>query len=83
MARRPAPPLDPRAFWVCEKCHSVVEGVNPPDECGYCGYEYHDNMYDIDPNFGAEDLEEIVATTPKRRAKKVDGAGASGVRSKA
>jgi hypothetical protein len=81
--RAPPAPLDPKLFWVCERCRSVSEGANPPAECGYCGYEYHDNMYDIDPTFGAEDLAELDATAPKRRAKTVDAPSKSGVRSKA
>jgi rubrerythrin len=53
------PPIDPKHWWVCEKCRSIWEGVNPPDECSYDGYTYFENMYDIDPTFGQEVTSEL------------------------
>ncbi len=52
--RKKSPPIDPKQWWVCEKCLCHWEGKDPPDECDYCGYRYLDNLFDLNPNFGQE-----------------------------
>lgn len=36
-----------RTQWSCEHCHTVFEGVSPPNDCDVCGSTKFDNALDL------------------------------------
>lgn len=46
-------PVDPKKVWLCEECGTPHEGVNPPDDCSWCGYKYFENLHDFEQELAA------------------------------
>ncbi len=40
-------PLNTDELWACERCGTVHEGVNPPEDCTYCGYDFFEPLTDL------------------------------------